>query len=763
MKKLFFLLLLLMLPLSSAIENRYESVIGSESSSGGTSGQYWQTFTVGFSSANTNFTVTNISLFASSSNIGNVTFSLRTVNGSGYPTNNVIASGLWNTAQATNAMVPTNISFTTNRTVLKMSTKYAIWFEGTTGLTVSQNDTYAGGNSFYGGGIQPVSTRFMVWGNNDTLFVDTGTAGNLSSSFPTVNFTMYGFNRLNFINATVFVWNSSGAVVNTSTSTISGNNTNTSTVIVSGFPPISYYIFNVRGCAGNALGNNCTLGSNRTFFYGIDITNETYNPTTVETATERFLLNFTIATSSIILSNASFYYNGTSYPASTISQSGMNYTIVRNHVIPSVTASGQFPFFWSLLFDNGAQVNTSSNLQTVTNIGIDNCTSNSVVVINYTMYDEDTRTLLNATSQNTTVDYTVKISADPTGQVYASFSNRSRINPTTICVQTGILGTIPLRIDSDAQYSSLNRVTEYNVFENVTLNATTVPIHIGLYDLLITSSTEFSVRFRNRQFIPQAGIIIELARQYLDLGSSLVVESSRTDSAGRTVEHFVINNQVYTIFVKRNNQVIAAFTDIQAFCSDIVTGNCQINLDQSGASTQPDDFSTIYNVSVAQTYNDTTRVFTYIFSANDGISRNFLLNVTQFNNTAQNSVCSSSIFATTGTLSCTIPTALERVTVIASLYANGQTLVQTPVNVDSILDDNLPPERYIYAALLVLTLPLMAAASTPVMFLLLIIGLILVGLTLLNLGPLIGGLGSIGWIVITVIIILYKFNKKEEQ
>lgn len=557
-------------------------------------------------------------------------------------------------------------------------------------------------------------------------------------------------------NATYYIWHNDGTLFNSTTVDLSGKDNMTS-LEFTGFNRTITYKWNMLTTATNSSGAIFTdwADTNNTFNYGFDIINRTYNDPTYETTSELIELNIQLMPGST-LTSATLYYNNTAKSTGVFS-TGDNKSIRSTIIAPGVTSSTEIPFYWTLVID-GDKINTTELNQTVNDIQIDNCTSNTIQVVNYTMYDEDDRTLLTG---NTTIEIYVKLTGDLTGQEFSYFSGSLTQNPITICIAENLSADTNYLFEADVQYSADDRVSEYHIIRDKTITKGDIPLSYDLYDLLTTSSTEYLITYKDSDYIPVSGATIDIQRQYLDIGQFLTVERPLTDADGRTIGHLVSNDEVYNIIVRKNNEVLATFTNVRTFCASAVN-DCRINLNEPSSSIDPDDFIDYLNVSYTTSYDDSSRTFEVIFSTTDGDTKTFELDVVLFDNYQNQTICTNTLSSSSGSLSCVIPTTYGNGTAIAKLYVDSGLLFTESFAMKSSYSDMLGNFRYLIAAAVIITLPLMAITSATMTVVFLLVGLILVGgLFLVDYGSWFGASTAFLWIVIATIIILFKVNRSE--
>lgn len=475
-----------------------------------------------------------------------------------------------------------------------------------------------------------------------------------------------------------------------------------------------------------------------------------YSASVLEGETNQIIGNFTLNTT---LTSVKLLYNNTEYSPSVASY-GNNYLMTREVIAPTISADSNISFYF---YFNGA-ITTRSYNQSVVDSGIDNCLTYTNVIMNYTFYDEDTLIkLLNTSNLSTNID--VRLGVDFTGTYYNQDSFNSSNNSLLVCSKSALIEGKQYRLDATIKTSASEYTTEYYFIENYTLNNSRSPYNISIYLLPVARSQEFLITFKDINYIPLEGAIIELSRQYLSLGDFIVVENARTDVDGRAIAHFVLNDEVYDIYVWKNGVLRAVFRNTKAFCTSVATGDCQIYLNEFGSTTLPNSYNTRLGISGVESYNDTTKTFGFSFTSNDGLSKIVYINITKYDNYLNESICTDTIVGTSGTGSCVIPSDYENNTVIANVYVNDELFSTSIFSVTISKSEYLSNSRFILAFILIFFMVLMAISSASMVLIFFGLSFIVASyLYLIDIGGFIGSLSAFVWIIISIGILIWKIN-----
>ncbi|GAH35337.1 unnamed protein product, partial [marine sediment metagenome] len=154
---------------------------------------------------------------------------------------------------------------------------------------------------------------------------------------------------------------------------------------------------------------------------------------------------------------------------------GNDYGIVKTIQAPFVSADINKSFYFNFLFSNGESFNTSASNQTVRALSIDDCLVNTVLVLNYTLRDEENQTILDGTAFNTTMDVDIDIYAK--GTLINSIMNFSQSfnkdNPIEVCISDN-LSSSEYALFSTVKYFSNSRETEYHYLQNFSLTNSSI-------------------------------------------------------------------------------------------------------------------------------------------------------------------------------------------------------------------------------------------------------------------------------------------------
>ncbi len=615
--------------------------------------------------------------------------------------------------------------------------------------------------------VTPSQVGFMVWGSSENVTsklispIDTSTTIETAINFTANSTAVTGFNLKNI---TFKVWRDDLTLFNSTVRTI--DETKNQTVLQINDFVLDSYIWNVVVCGNDSVTVACgSAPSNFTFSLGINITDLDYNNDTIEGSTETFKVNITTV-SGVTLTQSNLIYNSTNFGGAWTSLGGDKYGIIKTITAPLVSADINKSFFFNFIFSDGTSHNTSVNNQTVRALSIDDCSVNTIVVLNYTLKDEENQTTLDGTLFNTTIDVDIEIFAKgfSINSILNFSGNFNQDNPAGVCLSDN-LSTAEYAMFTTTKYVSNSRETEYHYLQNFSLKASSIPQNISLFDLLSADSESFSVTFKDNFLLPVPDALINVQRQYVAEGVFKSVEIGKTDVNGRTILHLVRNDVVYTIVVTKNGQVLSTFNNVIAFCDDFTIGDCKITLNQATSPTTLVDLTTYQNLVYNLNFNETARDLTFIFSTLDGSVHTLTLNATKFDMWGNDTVCSDKISTSSGTLVCHIPAAYGNVSFkfVVYSYSDRGIIVQGTGRIIPDRSDIFGGEGVIFLLIMMITIPLMMITSTIGVVIGAIIGLVAAFLLMIYSGGAIISTGSaIMWLIIAGVILIYKIAERSK-
>lgn len=466
-----------------------------------------------------------------------------------------------------------------------------------------------------------------------------------------------------------------------------------------------------QACFGDG---SCAFAlSNRTINYtGFADNGITYNPVSSSGNTEAFSWNVSISPSDT-LSSAIFRYAGVSYPASILSEGGGNYLIFRAINVPTTQANYTFNF--SLVASSGTY-NSETKGQYVYNTLIDNCSTYTNSLLNFTMLDEETLLPINGTIEVTTNLYipnTPILSA-----TYNTSLNYVNGFKSGICINN-ITNNYTLSY-TIKHYGNSSYFKKYRTIQSQLISNVTVPQNITLYNLLTTSGFAFTISITGTT--STTGLLVEAQKQYVAQNQFILIESAVTDSNSNVILHLIPQSEVYTFVVSLNGVVLGSFTPFKVSCQNPSIQQCSFPLNLEAATSNITDYTQYLGIAYDYLYSDLTKTLYFTFYSlnlsNHNVTQRVVLNDGYSNKT----ICYISNVVSGDTYFCPIPSVYQNSSLISMISVDGSNWQQT------IFTLGATPEWFgvdIYIELLMFSSVVLMMISSPF---LIIIGAIL-GLT----------------------------------
>jgi len=327
----------------------------------------------------------------------------------------------------------------------------------------------------------------------------------------------------NISNATLYIWNSTGAVVNKTIKTGLTGTSNISSINVSVINT-GVNTWNVFGCGINDTDYNCTFGTNRTFTVTpFNTGNITFAYNVSETSTHNFYINITNTIG--IVGNSYLVYNGTSYLATKI-QDGTTYSFSRDLTIPLGIAGFGYEnrsFSFVINIDGCSNATLGTWEQTVNEIQLGICNSTlTKAYVNLTFKNE-----VDNTDGNASIDSSAWIYwAGDDGSINRtlSYTNSVENKSFAFCFSQPFE---TLYHSSTIQYSASGFPQRRTIFSTTLTNTTLNKI---LYLLPSTSGIYSIYQVQDAAGNSISGVSALAERQIS--GAWTTLETGTTDSAG---------------------------------------------------------------------------------------------------------------------------------------------------------------------------------------------------------------------------------------
>lgn len=453
-------------------------------------------------------------------------------------------------------------------------------------------------------------------------------------------------------------------------------------------------------------------GNTETFKLYINITNYTYQPTNV-VLTWHNLTFIPNSNQSSIVGDVRYY----------------NYSVITGIPIGYGLTSGYLTHYnWS--FDIGDAVtdyNTSNNSLTVYSIGLDNCSSLTQDIFNWTLKDEGAGSILSTNDSDIQGDF-ILTSIGNTSYAYNFSTQWYNVSSGKVCIPSSILGTNNFTIDITLSYVDDGYVQEFFFLDQGTLDDTNnfnshTTHNVTIYDLLLSDSTTFLFSFFDKDGLRLEDSIVHVFRQYIGEGVFREVERAKADENGETHVHLVEEDVIYYWMITQNGTVYYTSSIYQARCLDTP---CSITLQEGSSYTPFDEIGPIDGgvYSIQTNTSDRKVRLNFVLDKSSEIN----MTIYKYDNDPEEieEVASDQLIATAGTLEATVPQSAGNVTFFAVVRQDGEQVKSYWVNMKRSAQDLFPNGLGIFmTVLIVLALILMTASEGSPMVFFAIIGLAL--------------------------------------
>ncbi len=523
--------------------------------------------------------------------------------------------------------------------------------------------------------------------------------------------------------------------------------------------------YTITYCANDTLGNeNCNSVSNTIFYYTYNQAQSQDSIGEGDSVTFTLYVNMTNTPET----NAVFNINNTNY-SSVSKYEFTNYTYF-SKTITILDGWGNstgniIDWYWTFNISGVTEENTTTENITIYEVAIDDCGSYGTRILNYTLYDEETKSnSLPTPLGNQLIEVDVLIESYDDSSLTWNYSKKETgTNTMDICIPNGLLNNTNYVLGVVTRFKADDHVVEFHYIDNFNLSIDNIPQDISLYDLYTGTerseySTSFLVNYQDEYYLPVQDAILDLLRYYVDEGEYISVENAKTDVVGGARLHLVTEDVRYYAIVRVDGEVVYTSPTFLALCQ---ATPCQINFQKQNDVT-PTNQTTIDNLNYQVTLDQDTRIVEMTYSSNDGSSVNVEMNVTEWDNYENNTICTDSATSSGGTLSCSVPLTATNSTYIVSIAKNGQSLPTYTFDLKPSAYDTFGYTGVFLTGLLYLTLVLMAVSSGPIAVVVFgLLGIIFAGmLNIFSGGSIIGVGASLMWLIIAGVIIIIKASSR---
>lgn len=509
--------------------------------------------------------------------------------------------------------------------------------------------------------------------------------------------------------------------------------------------------FNMTLYANDTLGN-----LNSTFIEWDYILLEksiTYDPNITEGEINQISIKVIINEISSI-TNAILIYGGINYTTSTIFD-GENYTLISSNAAPLVGSDTNFSFNFIISVDS-IEYETQSNNQTVLNLDFDICGgASNDTLLNMSLFDEETLTTLTGD-----IEFNAEIISKSSGETIATSNTTfSGVHSGAVCFSP--VSSYPLYyINAEIRYFKDGYATEFYHIQRADM--ANYPVNLSLFDLNQNDSTEFSITYKNNNFIFTEGAVIQLQRKYIGEDIYRVVEAPVTGDGGKAILHIDLNTNKYRISVVKGGELLDFFEDIVFNCDNELAGDCTHSLDGTVDPNNDIPIEELTDFSYSVSIDEENKTVTVLFAVPSGTPSTISVLLRQLDTFGNLTSCNTTIITSAGSITCDYVGTIEKSILELTISKDEVQLVILSYMNDPELD--MDGINFFIVFLFMISLVGMAISSPEWMIIISVMVLMISGTMLLLKGvSLVVGLGAIAWVLIAAAIIIFKMAKQEDR
>jgi len=492
--------------------------------------------------------------------------------------------------------------------------------------------------------------------------------------------------------------------------------------------------------------------------YKILETSLTYNEEVLDLSLEDFIL---YVKSTEEITSSKLHYDGNIYDSSILSLGSGLYKISNSIQIPDVAVDTNYTFYFNLTTPT-AIIKTESNIQSVYVLLIDNCGVYTNEIFNISLYDEKTLELLLGT-----IEVNLELfNNDKSTALTTAVSNFYNMNNMRICSNVNLTGTgyfydLELRYYVDpTNTSTFLYVPEFYHIQKASIS--NFPQSIDLFNLNVNQSTEFTMYYRDNNYVARENVLLQIERKYISEGIYRTVEIPITSNEGSALGHFDLDNYKYKIIATLNGEILNVFENPAIVCESELSGICTLNLNGQGSANPFEDYDTINDIAYYISFNDTDILVSYVIPS--GETRQVNVYMYQVSSFADDKIlCNSTLTSSAGTFICSPNATIGDSNVFIEIRIDGVLQPMNKIYFQEDLGDYFNLNNYAIASLFLILFITMMVSSPIIMVASSVFSVVILAFLFLLKGSSIGlVLGSFSWLAIAGILILVKLNKKDE-
>jgi len=487
--------------------------------------------------------------------------------------------------------------------------------------------------------------------------------------------------------------------------------------------------------------------------------NQTFNSPVVELSTQDFSLLTNVNGS---VTSVNLIYNGTTYSANIFDLGGDITNITSSFQIPSFEADTNVTFYYNLSMLSGSTIIVPNRTQEIIVLFIGNCSAFSNVLFNLSLFDEKVLDPIFGT-----IEVDIEILNAQSQEISTKSTDFFNVTNASVCTNINLTAAANLYSAEIRYYvdplnnSNFQYVPEFYHIQNA--QTANLPQEIDLYDLNINESTEFTIFYRDNDYISRSNVLLQIQRKYVNEGIFRTVEIPITSSEGSITGHFDLNNYKYKIIVTENGEILNVFDNPAIACESELSGICTLTLNGQGSPETLENVETINDLSFSIVPNGTEVTVSYVVPS--GETKEVMVAMVQTSPFKDPTIlCNQTISSSAGSFTCTVNATIGDSQVFVDIDADNSIVSRKSIYYQEDLGDFFLLNNYAIASLFIILMVTMMVSSPMIMVFAATFSVAMLGFLFLLKGSSIGlVLGSMSWLLISGIIILLKLNKKDEQ
>ncbi len=520
-----------------------------------------------------------------------------------------------------------------------------------------------------------VENKTILINTHDNITLNAPEDNSLLDDTPLeFNVSYFALNdEYNFTNITINLWDGNDTLYNQTTKVVTGSDN--STLINVTIIDVDEYTWNAEACKTNSTGSVfCEFAeNNRSFSWGFDASNTTYNPTAYETDTQQFNVSIDISFE-VLSSLPTLIYDNSSYTGSGIctatgeTEAGVTTStcnLTATIDIPLVTSGDaqNKSFYWDItLIDSlGASLDltTDPEEQEISKIIIGEkggiYDGDDFLAI-YSYWENDSSSL--STDLELSIPLYLGSGSVTRDLLYTSPSPSDAYNFSVASDQNSLEFKTG---DGVIEYSSSSENTNvryYYLTESSLSNQTTL---ISLYNLPAVDTTNFIVKGYYADYEAIGNAIVHVNRFYTGEGTEKEVQQIRLDYTGEGVGYFIEGEVEYSFTITKNGSLIDSISRAPVVCELDSSGNCIlefiVGIDTGNAFS---DFEGMEGVEYSINYDEENSLVSFIYIDTLGTANYGKLEIWKRNSNGADSLLNSSIlYSSAGTIALPLDNELE--------------------------------------------------------------------------------------------------------